>query len=167
MFMDKAQVMRFLPHRDPFLFIDTVIDVVLPEALNGLKGPFTNQQIIGGTAVCSFKVDNAVPVLKGHFPGNPILPGVVQVEMMAQAASFLAIKTIDGPIDQVKIDVALLGVDAARFRKPIIPPMDLEIRSKLVKMRGPIHIYECEIRSKGELISNSTVMASLKIEQGK
>jgi len=86
---------------------------------------------------------------------------------MAQAASFLATKTLSRPIEEVKIDVALLGIDSARFRRPIIPPMDLEIHSSLVKIRGPIHIYECEIRSKGELISQSTVMASLKVEEGK
>lgn len=162
--MDKVQVMKFLPHRDPFLFIDTVLDVVLPEASKGQKGPFKLQDLIGGKAVCSFKVDHSVKVLEGHFPGHPILPGVVQVEMMAQAASFLVTKTFDQSLDKVKIDVALLGIDSARFRKPIIPPMDLEIHSTLVKMRGPINIYECEIRSNGEIMSQSTVMASLKIE---
>jgi 3-hydroxyacyl-[acyl-carrier-protein] dehydratase len=167
MLMDKSQVMRFLPHRDPFLFIDAVVDIVLPETLKGLPGPFTPTQLIGGKSICSFKVDSTVKVLEGHFPGNPILPGVVQVEMMAQAASFLATKTLSKPIEEVKIDVALLGIDSARFRRPIIPPMDLEIHSSLVKIRGPIHIYECEIRSKGELISQSTVMASLKVEEGK
>ncbi len=165
MLMNKEQVMRFLPHRDPFLFIDTVVDIVLPESLKGLTGPFTPTQLIGGEAICKFKVDSTVKVLEGHFPGHPILPGVVQVEMMAQGASFLATKTLSKPVDQVKIDVALLGIDSARFRRPVIPPMDLEIRSKLVKIRGPIHIYECEIKSQGELISQSTVMASLKIEE--
>lgn len=168
MLMDKAQVMKFLPHRDPFLFIDAVLEVVLPEAIRGKKGPFPLTELIGGKAVCRFRVDNSVKVLEGHFPGHPILPGVVQVEMMAQAASFLVTQTISRPLDEVKIDVALLGIDSARFRKPVIPPMDLEIHSTLVKMRGPINIYECEIRSStGELLSQSTVMASLKIEEGK
>jgi 3-hydroxyacyl-[acyl-carrier-protein] dehydratase len=86
--------------------------------------------------------------------------------MMAQAASFLVTKTLKRPLEEVKIDVALLGIDSARFRRPVIPPMDLEIHSTLVKQRGPINIYECEIRSNGELMSQSTVMASLKIEEG-
>ena len=89
MLLDKTQVMKFLPHRDPFLFIDSVKDVTLPENLRGEKGPFTPAQLVGGKAICNFKVDNTVKVLEGHFPGNPILPGVVQVEMMAQAATFL------------------------------------------------------------------------------
>jgi 3-hydroxyacyl-[acyl-carrier-protein] dehydratase len=164
MLMDKNQVMKFLPHRDPFLFIDEVLEIISPPTLDGLSGPFTPTQLIGGKTICSFKVDSSVKVLEGHFPGNPILPGVVQVEMMAQAASFLAIKTLSKPIEQVKMDVVLLGIDSARFRKPIIPPMTLEIHSKLVKIRGPIHIYECEIHSNGDLISQSTIMASLKFE---
>ncbi len=163
--MNKDQVMRFLPHRDPFLFIDSVVDIILPEALNGVPGPYHVNQLIGGKSVCTFKVDSSVKVLEGHFPGYPILPGVVQVEMMAQAASFLATKSLNRPIEEVKIDVALLGIDTARFRKPVIPPMNLEIHSKLVKIRGPIHVYECEILSEGELMSQTTVMASIKIEE--
>lgn len=163
MLMNKEQVMAFLPHREPFLFIDSVKEVSLPEGFSGQK-PYSPQQLIGGRAVCNYRVDNSVKVLEGHFPGNPILPGVVQVEMMAQAASFLAIFTFDFPNVKPKIDVALLGIDSARFRKPIIPPMDLEIHAKLTKVRGPIWIYDCEIRSQGDLISQTSVMASIKID---
>jgi 3-hydroxyacyl-[acyl-carrier-protein] dehydratase len=163
MLMDKTQVMSFLPHRDPFLFIDTVKSVTLPDSLAGKQGPFTPQEIIGAKSVCTFKVDNSVKVLEGHFPGYPILPGVVQVEMMAQAASFMAINCLEKPIDQAKLDVQLLGVDSARFRKPVIPPMDLEIHAVLKKVRGPIQMYDCEIYSGGDLIAQTSVMASLKI----
>lgn len=164
MFMDKAQVMKFLPHRDPFLFIDSVDEVILPDAIKGQKGPFAPAQLIGGKTVCRFRVDNSVKVLEGHFPGNPILPGVVQVEMMAQASSFLSLFALEKPIEEVKLTVALLSVDAARFRKPIVPTMDLEIRSVLTKVRGPMWVYDCEIYSNGDLMSQCTVMASLKID---
>lgn len=163
MIMDKKQVMDFLPHRDPFLFIDSVKSITLPESLIGLKGPFTPQQMIGGKSVCSFKVDQSVKVLEGHFPDYPILPGVVQIEMMAQAASFLVIHCLERPIEEAKLDVQLLGVDSARFRKPVIPPMELEIHATLNKVRGPIQMYDCEIYSAGELIAQTNVMASLKI----
>lgn len=163
MMMDKKQVMSFLPHRDPFLFIDGVKEVILPESLNGKKGPFKPQELVGGKSICTFKVDNSVKVLEGHFPGFPILPGVVQVEMMAQAASFLALNCLEKPIEQSKLDVQLLSVESAKFRKPIIPPMDLEIHSVLSKVRGPMQMYDCEIFSNGELISQCSVMASLKI----
>lgn len=164
MFMDKAQVMRFLPHRNPFLFIDSVKEIILPESLSGLKGPFTPNQLVGGKSICHFKVDDSVKVLEGHFPENPILPGVVQVEMMAQAASFLCVHCLNRPIEETKLEVALISIDSARFRKPIIPPMDLEIHSVLSKVRGPFQIYDCEIYCNGELMSQCNVMASLKIE---
>jgi 3-hydroxyacyl-[acyl-carrier-protein] dehydratase len=163
MILDKKQVMAFLPHRDPFLFIDTVKSITLPESLQGKTGPFTPQQMIGGKSVCTFKVDNSVKVLEGHFPGYPILPGVVQVEMMAQAASFLVIHCLEKPIEEAKLDVQLLGVDSARFRKPVVPPMDLEIHATLNKVRGPIQMYDCELYSNGELIAQTSIMASLKI----
>jgi 3-hydroxyacyl-[acyl-carrier-protein] dehydratase len=164
MLMDKKQVMKFLPHRDPFLFIDTVKEVHLPEELKNQKGPFTPAQLVGGKSVCTFKVDGSVKVLEGHFPGNPILPGVVQVEMMAQAASFLCIHSLSKPIEETKLTVALISVDSARFRKPIVPTMDLEIHAVLTKVRGPFQMYDCEIYSSGELMSQCSVMASLKIE---
>lgn len=160
MLMDKKQVMDFLPHRDPFLFIDTVKEIILPEGIDSQKGPFSPTQLIGGKAICTFKVDNSVKVLEGHFPGDPILPGVVQVEMMAQAASFLAMYC--KPNETAKIEVALLGIDSARFRKPIIPPMDLEVHATLTKVRGPIQMYDCSIYSNGDLMSQTSVMASLK-----
>lgn len=164
MLLDKAQVMKFLPHRDPFLFIDSVKEIVLPPEIQGQKGPFSPAQLIGGKSVCTFKVDNTVKVLEGHFPGNPILPGVVQVEMMAQAASFLCIHTLTKPIEETNMTVALISVESAKFRKPIVPPMDLEIHSTLKKVRGPFQTYECEIYCGGELMSQCAVMASLKID---
>lgn len=164
MMMDKKQVMKFLPHRDPFLFIDSVKDVILPDAIKGQKGPFKAADLIGAKSICTFKVDQSVKVLEGHFPGNPILPGVVQVEMMAQAASFVALKSLDRPIEELKLTVALISVDSAKFRKPVIPPMELEIHSTLAKVRGAFWSYDCEIYSAGELISQCSVMATLKID---
>lgn len=163
MLLNKNQVMHFLPHREPFLFIDSVKEIILPENLKDKKGPFTQSEIIGTKSICHFVVDHSVKVLEGHFPGYPILPGVIQIEMMAQAASFMAIHCLEKPIEQSKLDVQLLGVDSARFRKPIIPPMELEIHAVLKKVRGPIQMYDCEIYSNGELLSQTSVMASLKI----
>ena len=164
MLLDKTQVMKFLPHRDPFLFVDTVKEVILPEALKGQKGPFKTSQLVGGKSVCTFKVDSSVKVLEGHFPGNPILPGVVQVEMMAQAASFLCIHALTKPIEETKLEVALISVESARFRKPIVPPMDLEIHSTLAKTRGLFQVYECELHSGGEVLSQCTILATLKLD---
>jgi 3-hydroxyacyl-[acyl-carrier-protein] dehydratase len=161
--MNKAQVMQFLPHRDPFLFIDSVKEVILPEEVRAKAGPFQSKELIGGKVICHFRVDQTVKVLEGHFPGDPILPGVVQVEMMAQASSFLTLHCLDRPYQECKLEVALVGVDSARFKRPVVPPMDLEIHATLMKVRGPIQIFDCELYSNGELMSQTTIMASLKI----
>jgi 3-hydroxyacyl-[acyl-carrier-protein] dehydratase len=161
--LNKSQVMSFLPHREPFLFIDSLKDIILPSSLRDLAGPFTHQQLIGGKSICSFKVDESLAVLQGHFPGEPILPGVIQIEMMAQAASFLAIYSLNQSIEKSKLDVQLVAVDGAKFRKPVIPPMELEIQAELKKVRGHILVYDCEIRSENEIISQTSIMASLKI----
>lgn len=163
MLVNHEQVLAFLPHRDPFLFIDTVDRVELPEALKGRKGPFTFTELIGATVVSNFSIKPTVKVLEGHFPGYPILPGVVQVEMMAQGAAFIVVHAVDCPIEKVRLDVALLSVEKARFRKPALPGMDLEIHSRLTRARGPIQSYDCQIFSAGELVSESSVMASIKI----
>lgn len=161
--LNKEQVMNYLPHREPFLFIDTVKEVILPAGLD-CKSKISASDLIGGKSICTYRVDETTKVLEGHFPGNPILPGVVQVEMMAQAASFLGIKCFDKPIEEIHLEVALLGVDQARFRKPINPPMDLEIHSTLTKVRGQIQMYDCEIRCNGEVYSQASVMASIKVK---
>lgn len=163
MLLNKNQVMNFLPHRDPFLFIDTVKEIILPDSLKDKKAPYNTHEIIGGKSICTFRVDSSLKVLEGHFPGQPILPGVVQIEMMAQAAPFLVLYCLDKPFENAKLDVQLLGVDSARFRKPIIPPMELEIHSTLTKVRGPVQVYECAIYSNEELISQTNILASLKI----
>jgi 3-hydroxyacyl-[acyl-carrier-protein] dehydratase len=163
MLLDKNQVMNFLPHRDPFLFIDSLKEIILPEPLKYKKPPFHTNDMIGGKSICTYKVEPSLKVLEGHFPGHPILPGVIQIEMMAQAASFLVIHCLEKPIEQARLDVQLLGVDSARFRKPITPPMELEIHATLNKVRGPIQIYECSLFSNGELMSQTNILASLKI----
>ena len=163
MLVNHEQVLAFLPHRDPFLFIDTVDRIELPASLAGKKGPFTFAELIGAKVVCNFNVRPTVKVLEGHFPGYPILPGVVQVEMMAQGAAFIVVHAVDKPIHEAKLDVALLAVEKARFRKPVLPGMELEIHSVLTRVRGPIQSYDCQIFSAGELVSESSVMASIKI----
>lgn len=155
MILTAEQVKNFLPHREPFLFIDSVAELVAPKDFK-FNGDY--KSLIGCEAIANFRVTPEMPLLAGHFPGNPILPGVIQIEMMAQAASLLFILT-DENVDNYKIDVALVAADRARFRHPIKPPMDLKIKAKLTRIRGKIVSYDCELFHNKELMSEVSVMA--------
>lgn len=162
MFMDKAQVLQFLPHRDPFLFIDNVEQVIAPEAAVG-PAPYKLNDLVGGKVLCHFTVRPDLKILEGHFPGYPILPGVVQVEMMAQASAFLVLKTFPPNAAIPKLDVALLGVERAKFRRPVLPNMVLDVMATLTKVRGPMQTYDGTIHCNGELMSECSFLASLKL----
>lgn len=159
--LTKEDVLNFIPHRDPFLFIDSVEEITYPEGVNP-ETVSDFKDMIGGESVSHFKVKEDLKVLEGHFPGNPILPGVVQIEMMAQGSTFINYDVVqnyakNNPID---VDVALLGCDQSRFRKPVVPGMDLVIKSKLTKVRGNFVSYTCQIFHNDELISQADILAS-------
>jgi 3-hydroxyacyl-[acyl-carrier-protein] dehydratase len=163
MLLNSEQVKKILPHRDPFLFIDSV-DSVTAAGQSYEKGKILTLKEIGDAEVVAHyrtKKDHAI--FAGHFPGNPILPGVVQVEMMAQATTFI-ILFLQENLESMKLDVALLGIDEARFRKPILPEMDLKLVTKTIKVRGPMITSSCKIFCNEQLMSEAIVLASLKIQ---
>lgn len=164
--LNKEQVMDFLPHRDPFLFVDSVEKIIYPD---GLDESSANdfKQMIGGKVIVHFAVKDDLKILEGHFPGNPILPGVVQVEMMAQASTFINYDIVVnyGKTNEIEMDVALLGCDYSRFRKPIKPGMKLVIESECTKVRGPFVGYKCKISHNNELVSEADILASYKYKK--
>lgn len=163
MILNKEQIKQFLPHRDPFLFVDSIENLIFPDGTSKemIKLP---KDLIGTLVIGTFKVTQELEILKGHFPGNPILPGVVQVEMMAQVSAFVSLPLIKD-ISNNNVETLLLSVEGAKFRKPIVPEMNLTINSKIVKCRGTIASYECYIESNGEKISEATIMASLTFKK--
>lgn len=164
MFLNIEQVMKVLPHRDPFLFIDSVESVTIP-GLDLAPGQLVEmKEIQNAEIIAHYRTKKDHAIFKGHFPDYPILPGVVQVEMMAQATSFIVFLLYANPM-AMKMDVALLAVSEAKFRKPILPEMDLRIVTKIQKVRGPMINSECKLYHNDQLMSEATVMASLKMQQ--
>ncbi|RLA63331.1 MAG: hypothetical protein DRQ88_05710 [Epsilonproteobacteria bacterium] len=155
MLIDKEQVKAFLPHRDPFLFIDSV------ESISGPSDLVKDTKELEGVEVkTKYYIDKDHPVFKGHFPGNPILPGVIQVEMMAQTAGFTITKLYSMPFKDIDLKMALLKVENAKFRRPITPDMELDIVSICRKFKKKIAVYDCQIFHQGNLMSEASVLAS-------
>lgn len=163
MFLNTDQVMQVLPHRDPFLFIDSVESVTIPGRTLAPGELVDIKELQDAEVVAHYRTKKDHAIFKGHFPDYPILPGVVQVEMMAQATSFIVFLIHKNPM-AMKMDVALLGVSEAKFRKPVLPEMDLKIVIKVLKVRGPMINSECKLYHNDQLMSEATVMASLKME---
>jgi 3-hydroxyacyl-[acyl-carrier-protein] dehydratase len=162
MLMNKEQVIDFMPHRAPFLFIDTVTSVDIPDSAKK-SASVVSRDLVGSKIVANFKVTKDLEILAGHFPGRPILPGVIQVEMMAQASAFVSLGLNGVDSDDYKVETLLLGVESSKFRKPIVPDMDLEIHAHMDKCRGPIAHYTCEIYCEGKKVSEAKILARLDV----
>ncbi len=119
MIYNKAEIKKFLPHREPFLFVDSVIELV-PEV-----------RIL---AVKSF--GREVEFFRGHFPGNPIVPGVILIEALAQAGVILVSSSYSERLkEKGDFNVYLMGVDGVRFRKPVLPGDTVDLHVKLLNNR--------------------------------
>jgi len=108
-------IIKLIPHRYPFILIDRIENMIPGESLTAIKNVTINE-----------------PFFQGHFPGQPVMPGVLILESMAQAASFLALKTVDNPLSK---NMLFSGVDNAKFRKPIMPGDTIVIKMRLVKRK--------------------------------
>lgn len=146
--LDAVQVQKILPHRFPFLFVD------------GVESWDANAE--GGPTIVALKlVSMSDPILQGHFPGNPIVPGVVQVEAMAQAAVVLAHLT--GHFDANLHHCFFLGIESARFRAPVVPGERLEIRVQAQRL-GRVGKFAGEIRVGDKIKSSATITAVIELK---
>ncbi len=153
-------VYTFLPHRPPFLFVDEIVTIDCPVDPD-LDKKLEAKEIVGSKIHAKFKVTDSLEILKGHFPGSPILPGVVQIEMMAQTACFLNYLLFekDIPLSEIKFDIRLLGVDKARFRKAILPGMELDIFIEATKIRGAYSYYAGVIKCGNDVVCDGEILA--------
>ena len=140
--IDIRGVLNLLPHRYPFVMIDRVVEIVSDDELVALKNVTINE-----------------PFFQGHYPGRPVMPGVLQVEAMAQAAGVLLLRKL--PADENKI-AFFMSVDKVKFRQAVEPGDSVEIRVKLVKIRGnKIATASAECKVSGKLVSSAQLMFML------
>jgi len=150
------EVIKVLPHRYPFLLLDGIRSVTAGKDKNG-------QFCKVGTKVIAFKnVTVNEPHFTGHFPACPIMPGVLIIEALAQAAAFAFYEEMQLARNAGKdVQTLLLGVDGARFRKPVKPGDCLELETNLTKLRSNFVTYTCQAKVNGKLVANVDLFSSL------
>ena len=158
MLVDDCVVTKFLPHREPFLFVDNIKEIVFPELLAGEKP--TVKDFLGSEVVATYLTKPDHPIFAGHFPGHPVFPGVLQVEMMAQVAGFAFIKIFDDD-KLANVKMAFMSIQSAKFRKPILPNMQLLTKTKCLKVRGGVNRFSGQIYHNEELMAEAEFTASI------
>ena len=138
---DINKVKEFLPHRYPFLLIDRVVEMEEGQSMSALKNVTVNE-----------------PFFQGHFPGLPIMPGVLILESMAQATGLLAFYSM-GEGRESKIYM-LVGIDKARFRGQVIPGDQLILNVSLKRSMRGIGVYQCRALVDGNVVAEAEIMCS-------
>ncbi len=138
---DVREILKLLPHRYPFILVDRILEVKLGESIVGLKNVTINE-----------------PFFQGHFPGEPIMPGVLILEGMAQVGAILAYLTDRDQFgDQL---VYFAGLDGVRFRQKVGPGDQLVIKSRVLRRKGKIYKLEAHAYVEEKLVTEATLMAS-------
>ena len=147
--MNINEVMNFLPHRYPFLMIDRVLDFEVGKYLTAIKNVSFNE-----------------PQFTGHFPSQPIMPGVLIVEALAQATGILAFKSEVGkPIDgQIYM---LVGIDKVRFKRIVVPGDQILLRVEVMVVKRGMWKFNCKATVNGELVTSAILMCTQKAAEPK
>jgi 3-hydroxyacyl-[acyl-carrier-protein] dehydratase len=140
------EIMKILPHAFPFLLVDRIVEIELGKRIVGIKNVTYNE-----------------PFFPGHFPGRPIMPGVLIVEAMAQTAGVLAFKSM--PEEEQGRPVYFLGIDNVRFRKPVVPGDQLHLELEITKHRQAIWGFKGKASVDGKLVAEAGLLAMLGDEK--
>ncbi len=135
-------ILRILPHRYPFLLVDRILEVDPGKKVVGLKNVTINEEFF-----------------QGHFPGNPVMPGVLLIEAMAQVGAFMLIAATDGPRRR---ELRLAGLDAVRFRRPVVPGDQILFTVEFVAAKRSIVKVRGEARVDGRLCAEAEIMSLIQ-----
>jgi 3-hydroxyacyl-[acyl-carrier-protein] dehydratase len=140
--IEVQRIMEMIPHRYPFLMIDRIVELVPGTTATGLKNVTFNE-----------------PHFNGHFPGAPVMPGVLIIEAMAQTAALLVVSTL-GPDAEGKL-VYFMSIDGARFRKPVVPGDTMLVRVERLQNRRNVWKFACKAKVDGNLVAEATIAAMI------
>lgn len=140
--MDILKILSALPHRYPFLLVDRVVEVVKGERIHAYKNVTFNE-----------------PFFQGHFPGAPVMPGVLQLEAMAQTGGLLAYET--SPFDPATKLVLFMSLDKVKFRRIVTPGDRLDLHVTIGRVKGSIWRFNGEARVDGQVASEAELMAMI------
>ena len=139
--MDINEIKKIIPHRYPFLLVDKVIECDMDSRIVSIKNVTGNE-----------------PFFQGHFPGFPVMPGVLIIEALAQVACILGIKILDKEGEPV---VFFTGIDKAKFRRPVVPGDQLRLELTKIKQRGTFFRFEGKAFVEDALATECTIQAML------
>lgn len=140
--MDIREIMNYLPHRYPFILVDRIIELVPGQKVTGLKNVTINE-----------------PFFQGHFPGTPIMPGVLILEAMAQVGGVLAIASL--PEKEQGSLMYFMGLDQVKFRKPVVPGDQLILELEVLKQRAKIMKLAGTAKVDGHVAAEAQLMATI------
>ena len=139
--MDVNEIQRIIPHRYPFLLVDSILELDPARKIVGIKNVSINE-----------------PFFQGHFPGAPVMPGVLIVEAMAQVAAVMVLKEI---ADREHKLVYFSGIDRARFRQPVVPGDQIRIVVEVIKMRPRHGKLKAEAYVKERLVAEAEIFSTI------
>jgi len=147
--IEAKEIMSILPHAYPFLLVDRILEIEPGKRIVGIKNVTYNE-----------------PYFPGHFPGQPIMPGVLIVEAMAQTAGVLAFKSMPdegqkNTDDHQKRAVYFLGIDNVRFRKPVVPGDQLRLELNVTRQRQSIWGFKGKALVDGKLVAEAELLAMM------
>jgi len=142
--MDIHQILQYLPHRYPFLLIDRVLDLVPGERITALKNVSMNE-----------------PFFPGHYPHHPVMPGVLIIETMAQAAAILSFETMGRRPDDKSV-YYFAGIDGARFKRPVSPGDQLVLEVSITTAKRGIWKYAAVAKVDGQLAAEAELLCTLR-----